>query len=255
FKIDLNGKKFAWQGVALLPFIDESRLLKAIESVYPQLNTDEITRNTRGSEILCFSNKHQLYSNLSSIYSKHDSVKPMPLDPTISDKLIGFVSKDPKFIPESTFRSPLIEKNMPDIAVDRSLSVFYHLPAKTANNAHKSILLRNVRMDSPVLGWEDHEWIRNDDRAYHNSHDTHSYQNKPPDTYLPDYQSRSNINMYGDDRESRRNHYISSSTSGNHYNYHDTSRYQHNSNNYHENRGSSQYGNRYSNSHSQRYNR
>ena len=26
FKIDLNGKKYAWQGVALLPFVDEERL-------------------------------------------------------------------------------------------------------------------------------------------------------------------------------------------------------------------------------------
>ena len=33
FKVDLNGKKFAWQGVALLPFVDETRLLKALKKV------------------------------------------------------------------------------------------------------------------------------------------------------------------------------------------------------------------------------
>ncbi len=30
FKIDLNGKKYAWQGVALLPFVDETRLKAAL---------------------------------------------------------------------------------------------------------------------------------------------------------------------------------------------------------------------------------
>jgi 5'-3' exonuclease len=34
-------KKYAWQGVALLPFVDEKRLLGALESVYPDLTPEE----------------------------------------------------------------------------------------------------------------------------------------------------------------------------------------------------------------------
>lgn len=41
FKIDLNGKKFAWQGVALLPFVDEERLFRALEPYYDLLTEAE----------------------------------------------------------------------------------------------------------------------------------------------------------------------------------------------------------------------
>jgi len=37
----LNGKKYAWQGVALLPFVDEERMIRALDGVYPDLTGQE----------------------------------------------------------------------------------------------------------------------------------------------------------------------------------------------------------------------
>lgn len=52
FNIDLNGKKFAWQGVALLPFVDEQRLFKAVEPYRKELTLEEIKRNKLGDDRL-----------------------------------------------------------------------------------------------------------------------------------------------------------------------------------------------------------
>jgi len=71
FPIDLNGKKFAWQGVALLPFIEESRLLEAIANVYPKLTPEDHARNGLGKDVLYMSDQHPLYNDLASkFYSK-----------------------------------------------------------------------------------------------------------------------------------------------------------------------------------------
>ena len=50
FKIDLNGKKYAWQGVALLPFVDEIRLKAACNPLREKLTAAEIARNVRGDD-------------------------------------------------------------------------------------------------------------------------------------------------------------------------------------------------------------
>eukprot|EP00172_Hildenbrandia_rubra_P003542 Plantae.Rhodophyta-Hildenbrandia_rubra.ctg5807.p1 GENE.Plantae.Rhodophyta-Hildenbrandia_rubra.ctg5807~~Plantae.Rhodophyta-Hildenbrandia_rubra.ctg5807.p1 ORF type:complete len:1064 (+),score=180.75 Plantae.Rhodophyta-Hildenbrandia_rubra.ctg5807:4115-7306(+) len=48
FKIDLNGKRFVYQGVVLLPFVDEKRLLDAISGLSSELDESERKRNSFG---------------------------------------------------------------------------------------------------------------------------------------------------------------------------------------------------------------
>lgn len=52
FKIDMNGKKQAYLGVAILPFIDEARLFRALKPVYTDLSEEETQRNSYGEERL-----------------------------------------------------------------------------------------------------------------------------------------------------------------------------------------------------------
>lgn len=70
FQIDMNGKKMAWQGVALLPFIDKPRLLSEMAKYYPQITEAEVKRNTHGSDILFAADKHPVYPFYEALYGK-----------------------------------------------------------------------------------------------------------------------------------------------------------------------------------------
>jgi 5'-3' exoribonuclease 2 len=52
FAMDPNGKKFTWQWVVLLPFIDEARLVAAVDRVAATLSAEERRRNAWGHEML-----------------------------------------------------------------------------------------------------------------------------------------------------------------------------------------------------------
>lgn len=70
FHIDMNGKKMLWQGVALLPFIDQDRLLSAMGDKYPELTEFEHERNTMGTDTIIVGSKHPLYDYLEGLYGK-----------------------------------------------------------------------------------------------------------------------------------------------------------------------------------------
>lgn len=68
FDIDMNGKKMAWQGVALLPFIDQTRLLAALKSKEDQLDDGEKKRNAWGDNVMFVSETGKLFDPLSVLY-------------------------------------------------------------------------------------------------------------------------------------------------------------------------------------------
>ncbi|CCJ29283.1 unnamed protein product, partial [Pneumocystis jirovecii] len=155
FPIDMNGKKFSWQGVVLLPFIDEKRLLKAIEKVYPQLSEEEKSRNTIGNDTLFISEGNALYDNLilSLCSKKKDSEKSIKLNTKLSNGLSGIVLQDENWIPNSTIFSPLTKVSFPDVENDRSLSLIYKI--SKSSNIHKSMLLRGVKLNKRHLDIND----------------------------------------------------------------------------------------------------
>lgn len=52
FGLDLNGKRFTWQAVILLPFIDEPRLVRILAPLLKTLVPNEKIRNRRGQELV-----------------------------------------------------------------------------------------------------------------------------------------------------------------------------------------------------------
>lgn len=123
FEIDLNGKKMAWQGVALLPFIDMARLRKAVEGKYPLLSEDDRNRNEMGKEVLILSDAHpDLYGDITrQFYSKKQGAPKHELDPRLSGGLVGSVEKIQEYLPHGPLEYPLERKAMPGLDYDRSI--------------------------------------------------------------------------------------------------------------------------------------
>ncbi|KAF1911515.1 hypothetical protein BDU57DRAFT_524553 [Ampelomyces quisqualis] len=161
FPIDLNGKKFAWQGVAVLPFIDEKRLLDAMATKYPELSDDERKRNEFGKETLLFSQECGLFDDVEkALYRK--GVKKHNIDPAKSRALHGDIEPHDLFVLDSQLVPPFdVDGDSEfEIVQDGSMRVYYEMPRLTSKNAHRSILLDGTIMPKPALRPGEAESVR-----------------------------------------------------------------------------------------------
>ncbi|XP_075263280.1 5'-3' exoribonuclease 2-like isoform X1 [Convolutriloba macropyga] len=156
FKIDLNGKKFAWQGVALLPFVDERRLLATLDTVYPDLSQDETRRNTYGCDNIFFSQYHPAYNFIKGIYEgfnprRADKDKQhVSLDPKFCYGMACTVWPDPKYTPvDATFESPIPE--LPDLNHNKVLQICFQDPYFPPSHIYKATILPGCKMPEKVL--------------------------------------------------------------------------------------------------------
>uniref|UniRef100_A0A7N6AMJ8 5'-3' exoribonuclease n=1 Tax=Anabas testudineus TaxID=64144 RepID=A0A7N6AMJ8_ANATE len=93
FAIDLNGKKYAWQGVALLPFVDERRLRAALADVYPDLTPEEVKRNSLGSDVLFLGKSHPLFDFIQELY-RTESHEGTEIPPELCHGIQGTLNLD-----------------------------------------------------------------------------------------------------------------------------------------------------------------
>lgn len=178
FPLDLNGKKFAWQGTVILPFIDEKRLLDNMALKYPLLTDDEKKRNEFGKETLIFSQEGGLFEDVEkALYRK--GLQKYKIDPTKSGALHGDIEPHDLFVLDSQLVPPfeVDEDTEFEIIQDGSMRfvitpltksakkltiyrVYYEMPSLSSTRAHKSVLLDGLRMPKPALGPGEAEAVR-----------------------------------------------------------------------------------------------
>ncbi|XP_071700755.1 5'-3' exoribonuclease 3-like [Rutidosis leptorrhynchoides] len=133
FEVDMNGKRFAWQGIAKLPFIDESRLLAEVEKVEHTLTEEEARRNSTMCDMFFLNVSHKLSPYIFELNECAKILPPKergeftePINPEASDGMNGYLSVPARDPCPGIFRSPIV--GMEDITENRVVCAVYKLP-------------------------------------------------------------------------------------------------------------------------------
>ncbi|EXB64360.1 5'-3' exoribonuclease 4 [Morus notabilis] len=128
FELDLNGKRFSWQAICKLPFIEESLLLSEIARVEHTLTDEERRRNRLGLDVLFVHSSHSFSESLVLFSQRNELVAQVKekINPKFSAGMNGYM-----FIPDKTVKPEQIDSpidGMEMIANNKVLSLFYDNP-------------------------------------------------------------------------------------------------------------------------------
>jgi len=150
FEIDLNGKKYAWQGVALLPFVDERRLLAALSNVYPDLSDLEKKRNSRGKDRLFLRQGNPAFDFFVGLYEGDGIIEAVDIVTDLSGGMSGKVEPDDvPILPHKTVPSPIPQ--LYDLKDNRTISVLFTDPVYEEGHIYKAEVLPRVDPPARVL--------------------------------------------------------------------------------------------------------
>ncbi|KAH9318433.1 hypothetical protein KI387_020202, partial [Taxus chinensis] len=168
FEIDMNGKRFAWQGVVKLPFIDETRLLSELRKVECTLTEEEICRNSFKLDLLFVHISHDIAPYIRSLYerSRHFPQEERvniieEIDTITSNGMNGFLSSCEGDSCPPHLPSPI--EGMEDIESNQTLHVAYlnppthrHIPRppEGVKFPMKTINEQDIK-ETPILWHED----------------------------------------------------------------------------------------------------
>eukprot|EP01028_Stygiella_incarcerata_P011835 TRINITY_DN691_c2_g1_i1.p1 TRINITY_DN691_c2_g1~~TRINITY_DN691_c2_g1_i1.p1 ORF type:complete len:1081 (+),score=295.81 TRINITY_DN691_c2_g1_i1:69-3311(+) len=152
FDVDYEGKKFAWEGIALLPWVDHKRLVEELRPYEEKLVGDERRRNQFGVNVLYVSMNHVLFPCIQSLTED----EKVAIDTTLFFGFSGSLSKDPDFVAVGEhLKNPLVDgksrhpyTHKQDIASTCGTSAGFFLPDA---KPHRSVILPNVIMPERVV--------------------------------------------------------------------------------------------------------
>lgn len=140
FGLDLNGKRFTWQAVILLPFIDEPRLVRTLKPLLNQLTPLEKVRNRRGQpNMFAHRDDKMMFKAVqlaqAAFEAGHTGMKQMVKDASLEGFLTGFEDGGAG----RTVTSPI--EGLPDVEESHCCTALFEDPEFTG---HQSILLPGI---------------------------------------------------------------------------------------------------------------